>query len=569
MPKKHYKAQFSKPASSVHPSLSSSFTLSKNAAGATQSSVSSVNELINHLRRSQAPSAADTSHDDLNTPTVHPSLRAIFQVPETPPPRPRPGMQLSRRLRGPPGPPPPRSWLTDSIHAPAGSFKKHESQRETRLEVPRRLDRLPGLRLPFEGTLLQLAFKELASNWHWHVAYDQHYLATLPIRYKEVLLSYIAVYNNHNNGGIGALGLETLFLDDTELEDSTGSDSLTHLDLACSISTVSSFKQLDNYMTKTITTADVTPLANDTYNDSVPDRDAEAVLDDWETEADASNTIAHSITQPRFPNLTHLSLSHPDSTPPASWRQLLALTPHLATLTHLSLAHWPVPCLTPNAITASTTSPRGKVDYGGSNFYSASDGDWKEAAGILRRLSKATYCLKWLDLEGCGSWIAALSWEDREGSLGSVEWNGGWRGVEVVQVGQGWIPECLENPGDNWQGVLRGHGKMGRMTDPPPSRLARFAITSPTTDTANAIRETFGDWDPDVERRNYALKHELMGWVLVEQEVAKVEAAVRKKRTGAGGKKVVFEKGWEGWWIEEAVKVQAKSGASSQVEIVL
>ncbi|KAA6411444.1 MAG: hypothetical protein FRX48_04724 [Lasallia pustulata] len=316
MPKKHHKAQFSKPASSVHPSLSST---SRNGASSTpRGSANTVNDLINHLRRSQAPFAADRPLDHLNTPTVHPSLRAIFQVPETPPPRPRPGMPPSRRTRGPAGPPPPRSWLMDSIHAPAGPHKKQGSPRETELPVPQRLDRLPGLRLPDEGTLLHLTFKALAQNWHWHVAYDQHYLASLPIRYKAVLLSYIAVYNNHNHGGIGALGLETLFLDDTELEDATGSDSLTHLDLSCSISTPSSFKHLATYMTKTTTPASAPPSASDTYNDSVPSPSPSdsSVLDDWETSSDASPTIARSLTHPRFPALTHLSLSHPPSTPP-------------------------------------------------------------------------------------------------------------------------------------------------------------------------------------------------------------------------------------------------------------
>lgn len=545
MPKKHYNVQFSKPASSVHPSLSASCIPSRNGRGTNQGSGSSVNELINHLRRSQAPSAADRPHEDFNTPTVHPSLRAIFQVPETPPPRPRPGMQLSRRTRGPAGPPPPHSWLTDSIYAPAGSSKKRVSQREIGLAVPHRLDRLPGLRLPAEGSLLHFTFKGLASNWHWHVTYDQHYLATLPIRYKEVLLSYIAVYNNHTNGGIGGLGLETLFLDDTELEHATGSDSLTHLDLACSISTVSSFKRLDNYMTKTITTPDVAPPVGDTYNDEVPTHKNDKVLDNWETEADANNTIARSITQPRFPNLTHLSLSHPSTTTPPSWRLLLALTPHLATLSHLSLAHWPIPSLTPNAITATTTSPRGKVSYGATNFYSASDGDWKEAVQILRRLSKATYCLKWLDLEGCGSWIEALAWEDSEASVGSAEWNGGWRGVEVVKVGQGWMPDCLVSAKHSRQNRRSGRGHDSGTTKVHPDWDRFIAVT-----LAHGPDEGVGDWDTNVERRNYRLKQELLRWIGVERVVAQVEKAVRTKRAGAGGKKVAFERGWEGELVE-------------------
>jgi hypothetical protein len=132
----------------------------------------------------------------------------------------------------------------------------------------------------------------------------------------------------------------------------------------------------------------------------------------------------------------------------------------LKTLTHLSLAYWPTPSTTPNAATASMVSKHtNPVALGGSHFYSELDDDWHEAANILRRLSKNTYCLKWLDLEGC-TWHKALTWDHFEqmrtrGSRSSFsgtdswlpsavppgpDWNAAWRQVEYVNLFQGWIP---------------------------------------------------------------------------------------------------------------------------------
>ena len=92
------------------------------------------------------------------------------------------------------------------------------------------------------------------------------------------------------------------------------------------------------------------------------------------------------------------------------------------------------------------------VALGGSHFYSNLDDDWHEATNILRRFSKDTYSLQWLDLEGC-NWLKALTshpghstgdqpsdeWSSHNAMPGP-DWNDAWRRVTYVNVFQGWIP---------------------------------------------------------------------------------------------------------------------------------
>lgn len=85
-------------------------------------------------------------------------------------------------------------------------------------------------------------------------------------------------------------------------------------------------------------------------------------------------------------------------------------------------------------------------------MYSAFENNWVEAAGVLRRFSKTTYCLKWLDLEGCSDWIPALSWNgiDLEGNFHAAagpEWTGAWRGLEWLGIGPGWFPDISDVEG--------------------------------------------------------------------------------------------------------------------------
>lgn len=421
MGKKHQHRPFPKVASTTHPSLARTAASTSASAGSR-----SVNELISESRR-VTPNAANVQAIAavVTAPTVHPSVKALLGVPQTPAPSPRHTKTNSNdRTRGrTPGPPPPASWLSiiphtfSSRYGPALCAAENPSGRARNLDMAR----LPGLKFPPETSLMHITLKKLARNWEWHVHRDQYYLAALSSSLKQLLLSYIAVYGRQS--GISLQAFRILFASESDVPGATSNDDVTHLDLSGSVGSSLSMKQLGQVL------APLAPAPKTILNTPAPDT---SELDSWESYAEDELSLESlTLTAKPFPCLTHLSLSYPH--PTVSWSRLLSLAPHLATITHLSLAHWPVPSLTPNSKTATTSSKFGPpVAYGGSDFYSAFEGDWSEAAGILRRLSRATYCLKWLDLEGCDEWFAALRWKvEDEGA----EWTGAWRGLETLMLG--------------------------------------------------------------------------------------------------------------------------------------
>jgi hypothetical protein len=110
------------------------------------------------------------------------------------------------------------------------------------------------------------------------------------------------------------------------------------------------------------------------------------VADSWEDEDTTESLLNTGLFPSRFSHLTHLSLSHPP--PTILWRDLLAFTKHTHQITHLSLAYWPRPTLTPNLSTTTVSNQHGPdVAAGGSNIYSALDQDLNEPAALLRQLS--------------------------------------------------------------------------------------------------------------------------------------------------------------------------------------
>ncbi|KAI9800015.1 MAG: hypothetical protein M1833_003544 [Piccolia ochrophora] len=421
MPKKYHRPLPSKPPSTSHPSISSS---SLDPPRPPEQSNNSVNEQLTALRKSQAspPEPGKSPPVSFNSSrTVHPSLQAILDVPMTPPPTPRPGMRGTPRPRGPPGPPPPSSWLVASRHCPAHMKRQHR-ERASRAGIrTHNTAPLPDMTLPSKTSLQHMALKRMAEDWDFHRHYDQHYLAALTPQLKSLLLWYISFYGPED--GVAFDGLKVLFRPSTEVQDATSNDEITHLDLSGAIARSVTLRQLEFFLSPPppFPIADTTPVS-----DSPPD--------DWSNPTNAP-LLASPTTL--LPSLTHLSLSFPH--PSSSWSRLLALKPHLATLTHLSLAHWPIPTLTPNSktttiTTTSSSSPSTTIRYGGSDYYSASEGDWAEAAGILRRLSRATYCLTWLDVSGCADWWDALGWKVAgEGA----DWTGAWRGLRIVRMSMG------------------------------------------------------------------------------------------------------------------------------------
>lgn len=533
MPKKRAPLQFTKPATPVHPSLESSEsnTSSKTSSG------TSVNELLQRQRLNSAKPITRSERPQTNISSVPPSLNAILNVPDTPPPRPRRGTR-------PAGPPPPTSWLNSSFnnstHHDPRSKETQINQHAITRDPLTSLRTLPDLFIPHKRSLVYQTLNTLAKNWDWHLQYDQHYLATLPVRYKETLVGLIA---HHSADGVRLSDLEVLFLDDTMLETSTGSGDVTHLDLSKSVGRRLNLKELKDYLIKK-------PVGFTVLN---PDNTGGHVPEVWED----STPFTILQPEPRFSLLTHLSLSRPRN---PSWKQLLDLAPHLATLTHLSLAYWPTPSLTPNSKTAYRKTPYGEVNYSPTNYYSHSiDNDWSEAAGILKRLGKAAYCLKWLDLTGCSGCISALLYDN------TVIRTGTWRGLECIKVGQGWVPEYFKDANTNWI-----HTWLDSISDKPESerraswlelqdwvtyevnieilkrkrvqtRLTEPGLTTPTA-IENASRAP--------EQGRPAQTSPAIWWD-EPQGMASPSACQEK---GTYGSHVIVDRGWDAWWIECALR---------------
>ncbi|KAI5303435.1 large subunit of alpha-aminoadipate reductase, partial [Ascosphaera pollenicola] len=347
--------------------------------------------------------------------------------------------------------------------------------------------RLPDTKFPARNSLTHTVLKSMAKRWDYHLLYDNVFLAELPDSLKQLLLSYVAYYTPHDVVEVGMRGLKPLFLD---ISVDTGmvidQSAVSRLDLENAVGRWVSIRQLTREVkgwtedskaktrqktrekAKTTTTG---PAQIGEEDEAETDNQGQATPASWEDEIDTPSSKISSplINQPslssRFPSLRYLSLANPHGTQSASWSSLLSLLPNISRLTHLSLAYWPAPTLTPNSLRARISHPTVSTlsfQYGGTDIYSAYEDDWHEAASVLRRVSKATYCLKWLDLEGCMEWVDALTYgysgtfassssegESSAGEDGLIvkngrigpEWNGSWRTLEWLRLSVGWRPE--------------------------------------------------------------------------------------------------------------------------------
>lgn len=574
MPKKRYNNAFAKPPSTPHHTLLTRSNGSQNGLFQSASSGgTSVNDLISHLRQTQvsSPSSGDeASRGGSGNPprfvaprSVHPSLRNVLELPETPPPRSRPGVRrvgvgglAGRRLRRTPGPPPPESWLNNNSNnendpeADMGFGQGDGAAAMPERRVINRLNRLPGAIFPPENSLLHMALKAMAQRWTWHVAYDGPFLAMLPSHIKVLLLSYIAGCAKDQSLGSVMHGLKPVFGADATSEESEietpHSENITRLDLGNALGQWISFRQLSNELFQA-----QKPASH---------KLREAVPSSWEDEFDeddaATTAASDSVPQTldhgsRFQSLQYLSLAHPNLAA-ANWRSLLTFLSHLSTLTHLSLAHWPVPTFTPNAVNARIRHPQNRsltFSYGGTDTYSAMENNWAETAGILRKLSQVTYCLKWLDLEGCGEWYPALCWngtrpdgeEYKPGTTGP-EWNRSWRDIEYVRLGVGWVvnfdeSEMLESVKSSFSmqqqspSPSRSLAASIHATPQPPPSLSRIR----GVDTVHDAASDNVSWDVEVERVKYRRSKEMQRY----SEIAGLSRAVQEhvhliRREGKG-----------------------------------
>ncbi|KAI5922611.1 tafazzin [Camillea tinctor] len=417
MPKKRHNNKYSKPPSVAPASLS----LSSSSHQTSRNHDRSVNELLANLRRSNLNSNAARDNFSAATPSVPPIIRQILQIPETPAPEPR---RLQRRVingrRAPPGPPPPRSWisLSQSRHAPpalkAGSAGHIQ-------HWP-----LPGAYLPSEGSLIDMVMRRIATDWEQQREWNRFYLYTLPSRIRTALLSHVSELYEP---GLSVHDLR-LVLSGPPVEELTKYD-LPQADLN-QLNGDTFYLDLAGSIGKSITLKELSELLCPPKADPISD-----LQDSWDAPELASGPVQ------LMPNLTHLSLAvNPATAPSVSWRQLLSMAAKLPKLTHLSLAGWPEPSLTPNAkyakITSSATGQ--SIQYGGTGPYSHNlDGDWSEAIVVLKRLSKTLYGLEYLDLTGCAEWFPALIREsDGDLTIDFVDWAGDWGKITTLRLNSGY-----------------------------------------------------------------------------------------------------------------------------------
>jgi hypothetical protein len=296
-----------------------------------------------------------------------------------------------------------------------------------------------------------------AEHWLELSEYEQHYIPTLSIVTREVLLSYLTLYGEENC--LGFAPFKILF---QNVGDKW--DDVRFLDLTGLLNARLTLNDLHRCLKRTAPPAadQTSALATLSIIDSgegkrktTPDDVAES----WEDEDDVEQTpppLRAQLTTPHFTNLARLSLAHAGQH--ASWPDLLKLSPALHKLTHLSLAYWPRPTLTPNSASTAMVAKHARLAFSGTSHYADLDDDYAEAANLLRRFSINTYSLEWLDLEGCG-WIRALTWRDATHTSAAIlpppsshpvvpwsdmcstpvgpDWNAAWQRVTYLSLFQG------------------------------------------------------------------------------------------------------------------------------------
>ncbi|KAF2153005.1 hypothetical protein K461DRAFT_212481, partial [Myriangium duriaei CBS 260.36] len=386
MPKKH-KAAYIKNSSYVHPSLGTA----KSSAADPPPGPATVNEKLQQLRHNNQLTQQQRDIAQGTTQrSVPPELRALLGVPETAPPRPR----LSVRTRIPlrtPGPAPPPSWSIsgNTHHSEASPDKPRSSQASSNAIERARPKRLAaflceaGYSTPTSRSLTHVALRTLARAWEGIDDDGLQYLAENSANLRSAVLSYLGFFGPTN--GMTARQLEALL---------DAPDGMSCLDLTGLVGWTFGLREL------------VGVLARYSKRSAASQSRATSPQESWDADDDDATPTISRLTHSSIPAITALSLALPPST--ISWTDLINLSTHLPTLTHLSLASWPWPTKTPHLSSTTISSPSGRIAASGSTPYAALDADLTEARLLLRQLSRRTYCLHHLDVSGC-SWTAALA----------------------------------------------------------------------------------------------------------------------------------------------------------------
>ncbi|KAK9477997.1 hypothetical protein V1514DRAFT_332558 [Lipomyces japonicus] len=241
--------------------------------------------------------------------------------------------------------------------------------------------------LPRPGSLTHWCMISMARNWEFNLVYLQHYLPDLDPAMKMVLVAYLGKYSPH---GIGPTGLHILF--DPQYQEQSGNSDDDHDD------------RDDHDGWEKAATADL--------NDRIVSLDLAFQIDDSNLSLQMlSGFMGQPLTLRIFPFLSALCLAFPFTNSPTKlWSSLLDILKTYPTLTSLSLAGWPIP----PEIFYSTPETRAHVYSPNSTIMT------------LVNLSRASYCLNWIDLSYC-------AWID-ETSIQSIEWKNGWKNVRVLTL---------------------------------------------------------------------------------------------------------------------------------------
>ncbi|KAK3712264.1 hypothetical protein LTR37_009126 [Vermiconidia calcicola] len=495
----------------------------------------SVNERLSELRKIEGKDAAarkrQLAESLSNSRSVPPEVRGILGLSESAPPRPKIGARARERIRTP-GPAPPKSWLSSGSSwtptlalrgARRGLRRNADVNDRSRPKQLMRFARLAGLSHVQEdgkpSRLAHLALKTLAQSWGLLEEEDYPALVDIPLRLRLRLISYISFYGLP----LDYRGHQALL---------QGSDAVRYLDLAGLVGH-------GNLTMKKL----VKLLGNERESRG---SNAEAgVVEAWDADETLEGALKPSPSPTRFSNLTHLCLSHPASN--IYWRDLLALVKHTPQITHLSLAYWPRPTLTPNLATATVISQNSPgIAAGGSHYYSALDRDMSEPASLLRQLSSHLLCLHWLDLEGCQEWSPALKELTKSGPATSSAtetfpdsdaWeasisgaqpvvSSNWKNLLYIRLAQGWLPsligiKALQGPQASYSGLV---------TDIAKHLLESAGSTFQVIQTSQDVL--------DVEKKKARI------WLEHEDRLSRVGFRTKSARRMLGCKPPTVDYGW-------------------------
>ena len=182
---------------------------------------------------------------------------------------------------------------------------------------------------------------------------------------------------------------------------------------------------------------------------------------------------------------------------------------------------------------------------------------WSEAGRILKQLSKATYCLKWLDLTGCNGCIYALQHFNLSTRARA------WKGLKCLKVGQGWIPEFLQEASTNW--VYSWHKSIADKNESERRaswldllkwaayeeniECLRRGMRIQFTDASNlsgAIEDNVGRV---LEGDRPTQTNPTAWW---DEPMITASPSVQPEK-GPHNTPAILDRGWDAWWIDDAL----------------